>query len=384
MIIKNDIRKYFDLEAETSREHWMQSMSLPVKERVRKRKAISPVFLDTESERNPENGDELRKVHFTSNLSDFKEGDTLLLHKDGVSEGIECTLWRFEGENDIVLDIFFVPAGIEAYYDTPLILDRNCVDLRPNVYDHFLCELPPDIKYWQDSIINRKAAPVLENLEKNREELEETIQSFELNLLPRQKEAILNSMCAKDYYLIQGPPGTGKSFVLGLIILEELVYFRRKVVVVGPNHMAVNNVLGQVLKLYPQINGCIIKVGQSYNAPTAKVVSEDVEYTILNTPYLPVSKANELEGPILFGLTPHCLYTRRARDLKFDTLIIDEAGHPGRRPQAAAANHQRREDRSDSQDLHFSDTGLSGELHDARCEFPHVRAHLRVRLEALL
>ncbi|MBO4230908.1 MAG: AAA family ATPase [Bacteroidales bacterium] len=301
-------------------------MSLPVKERVRKRKAISPVFLDTESERNPENGDELRKVHFTSNLSDFKEGDTLLLHKDGVSEGIECTLWRFEGENDIVLDIFFVPAGIEAYYDTPLILDRNCVDLRPNVYDHFLCELPPDIKYWQDSIINRKAAPVLENLEKNREELEETIQSFELNLLPRQKEAILNSMCAKDYYLIQGPPGTGKSFVLGLIILEELVYFRRKVVVVGPNHMAVNNVLGQVLKLYPQINGCIIKVGQSYNAPTAKVVSEDVEYTILNTPYLPVSKANELEGPILFGLTPHCLYTRRARDLKFDTLIIDEAG----------------------------------------------------------
>ena len=326
MIIKNDIRKYFDLEAETSREHWMQSMSLPVKERVRKRKAISPVFLDTESERNPENGDELRKVHFTSNLSDFKEGDTLLLHKDGVSEGIECTLWRFEGENDIVLDIFFVPAGIEAYYDTPLILDRNCVDLRPNVYDHFLCELPPDIKYWQDSIINRKAAPVLENLEKNREELEETIQSFELNLLPRQKEAILNSMCAKDYYLIQGPPGTGKSFVLGLIILEELVYFRRKVVVVGPNHMAVNNVLGQVLKLYPQINGCIIKVGQSYNAPTAKVVSEDVEYTILNTPYLPVSKANELEGPILFGLTPHCLYTRRARDLKFDTLIIDEAG----------------------------------------------------------
>lgn len=326
MVTKDDIRIYFDLEAETSREHWMQSMSLPVKERVRKRKAISPVFLDSESTRNPENGDELRKVHFSTNLSDFKEGDTLLLHKDGVNEGIGCTLWRFEGENDIVLDIFSVPAGIETYYNKPLILDRNYVDLRPNVYDHFLSELSYDMNYWQESIINRKASPVLEDMKNNREELEDTIKNFELDLLPRQKEAILNSMCTKDYYLIQGPPGTGKSFVLGIIILEELLFFRRKVAVVGPNHMAVNNVLGQVLKLFPQLNGCIIKVGQSYNAPTAKVVSEDVEYTIQNFPYLPVSTANELEGPILFGLTPHCLYTRRARNLKFDTLIIDEAG----------------------------------------------------------
>ena len=326
MIDRESIRKYFDLEAETSKDHWDQNMSLPVGERVRKRKAIYPVFLDAEYTRNPENGDEFRKIHFTANLSDFKEGDSLLLHRDGTSEGMECTLWKFEGENEIVLDFYSVPAGIESYCDVPLVLDKNYVDLRPNVYHYFLYDMPSDPDYWKKSIVNTKARPTFEDIEKNREELEDTVKNYELDLLPRQREAVLNSMSAKDYYLIQGPPGTGKSFVLSLIILEEIAYFRHKVAVIGPNHMAINNVLGQVLKMVPQINCCTIKIGQSYNAPTTKVTTEEEEFAIQNFPYLNVDGANEIEGPFLFGLTPHSLYTRRARFLAFDTLIIDEAG----------------------------------------------------------
>ena len=327
MIEKQAIREYFNLEAETAKEHWTQSMSLPVKERVRKRKAIFPVFLDRESSPNPENGgNRLRKVHFTTNLSDFKEGDSLLLHHDGIDDGIECTLWRFEGENDLLVDIYSEPVSMDSYYDVPLVLDKNYVDLRPNVYHYFLYELPEDRDYWKGSIINTRTCPGFEDREKNLEELEDTIRNYSLDLTPRQKEAVLNSMCAKDYYLIQGPPGTGKSFVLGLVILEELLYFRRKVAVVGPNHMAINNVLGQVLTLLPYAVNCMIKIGQPFNAPTATVTTDDGEFSIRNISYLNVEGANELEGPILYGLTPHSLYTRRAQSLQFDTLIIDEAG----------------------------------------------------------
>ena len=326
MIDYQAIREYFDKEAETAKEHWSQSMSLSVKERVRKRKAIFPVFIDREFSHNPDNGNRLRKVHFATNLSDFKEGDSLLLHREGICEGIECTLWRFEGENDIIVDIYCEPVAMDSYYDTPLVLDKNYVDLRPNVYHYFLYELPNEWDYWEKSIINTRTSPEFEEREKNLEELEDTIKNYKLDLTPRQKEAIFNSMCAKDYYLIQGPPGTGKSFVLGLIILEELLYFRRKVAVIGPNHMAINNVLGQVLTLLPYAVNCIIKIGQSYNAPTTTVTTEDGDFSISNIPYLNVEGANELEGPLLYGLTPHSLYTRRAQSLQFDTLIIDEAG----------------------------------------------------------
>ncbi len=50
-------------------------------------------------------------------------------------------------------------------------------------------------------------------------------------------------------------------------MMEEIVYFNHMVVLIGPNHLAINNALGQVLKLYPGMLGSTIKVGQPYNAP---------------------------------------------------------------------------------------------------------------------
>ena len=326
MVTKDDIRNYFDLEAETSRERWLQTMSLPVKERIRKRKAISPVFLDAEYTRNPENGNIFRKIHFSVNLSDFKEGDSLLLHKEGTTEGIGCLLWKFEGENEIVLDFYSVPAGIESYCNIPLVLDKNHIDLRPNVFDNFLYDLPTVPEYWERKIVNTKASPVFEDVEKNCEELEDTIKNFKLDLLPRQKEAILNSMSAKDYYLIQGPPGTGKSFILSIIILEETLYFDHKVAIIGPNHMAINNVIGQALRIMPFFYYRAVKIGQSFNAPNTIIPTDEGNLPIQNFPYIIAPLANSIDGPVLYGLTPYSLYTSRARELEFDTLVIDEAG----------------------------------------------------------
>ena len=332
-ISKKDIEEFFDLEAEAAKTRWEATMKLSVKERVRKRKAIQNVYLDKEFSETSENGYRLIKVNINVNLSDFKEGECLLLHKENTTLGIICSLYAFEGDDTIILEVYppNLPSDIESYYNIPLLLDKDKVDLRNNVYYPFIYNLPARTDdFWKELIINSCPEPTYEDIEKCKTSLEETIKSFKLSLLPKQEEAILKCMQAKDYYLIQGPPGTGKSFVLGIIMLEEIFDLNHNVIVIGPNHMAINNAIEQCVKLSPILCALATKVGQSYNAPTIKVPYEDKELGIVNVPRLNINWAKEVNSKHelnwLIGLTPHCLYTKRARGLECDTLIIDEAG----------------------------------------------------------
>ena len=327
MIKKSDISLFFDQEAEAAKKSWEALIDLPIKERVRKRKAIDNVYLDKDySDMSPEN-ERLLKLHIGANLSDFKEGDCLVLHQDQVRDGIKCTLYKFEGEDVIYVSVFppNMPGVISVYHDKPLVLDKDYVDLRPNVYSRFIASLSYEDSFWRNHIINTCKNPTFENVDFCKEKLDETIGSYKLTLTNKQYEAILNSMSAKDYYLIQGPPGTGKSFVLGVIMAEELFDLNHKVIVIGPNHHAINNALGQMLKFCPGYQN-LIKVGQSYNAPTQKIVKDDSEYGIENLQRINGYAVKGLESPWLIGLTPHSLYTSRAQGLECDTLIIDEAG----------------------------------------------------------
>lgn len=333
MITKEDIKQFFDLEAEASMKRWEEIIKLPIKERVRKRKAINDVYLDKEFDGMSEEHYRLLRVLVNVNLSDFKEGECLVLHTDSSISGIKCRLNAFEGEGAIILEVFppDMPSNLEIYYNVPLVLDKDKVDLRYNVFIPFECQLPnAQDPFWRDLILNTLSNPTFENEEGCAKDLEETISSFGLHLLETQKEALLKAMSAKDYYLIQGPPGTGKSFVLGILMLEEILYLKHNVIVIGPNHMAINNAMGQYFKLIPEFSPLMIKIGQKYNAPNFKVKREDKEYCIDNIPFLNVDWAKTLfqEKGVnwLIGLTPHALYTRRARGLECDTLIIDEAG----------------------------------------------------------
>ena len=328
MITKNDITKFFDVEAEASKKSWKALISLPINERIRRRRAIKSVYLNRNYRETSDDGYILISVSVDVNLADFKEGECLVLHREDSMEGIKCKLNSFIRDDEIILEVFppNMPNSIDSYYNVPLLLDKDNIDLREHVYWPFMLKLPENNEFWNNLIFNSRPTPTYVDKVKNSEELEETIKNFKFNLLPRQKEAILNSMSSKDYYLIQGPPGTGKSFVLGLIILEEIIYFNHKVVVIGPNHMAINNVLAQVLRTAPVYSQFIYKVGQSYNAPNYKVIYMDKEYRIENIQYINSYNANNSENPWVIGLTPHSLYTKRGKDLECDTLIIDEAG----------------------------------------------------------
>ena len=342
MIKRNDISKFFELEAEAAKENWETLMKLPIKERIRKRKSISSVYLDKDYNDYSEEKYHLLRLTFEKNLSDFKEGECLILHKDEDNVyGIKCTINRFEDDNTIIIEVFppNLPVDLDSYYDIPLYLDKDLVDLRQNVYDGFMVQLPSESDFWDNNILNTKSSPTFKDKEKLKKELEESIKSFNLDLLPRQIEAVINSIATEDYYLIQGPPGTGKSFVLSLIIMEELAYLKHKVVVIGPNHLAINNTLIQVIKNFTFLYPSVHKVGQGYNAPNYKVTLDNQpqivkdflrEYgddlKIDNILYLNTLNVNQSELPMVFGMTSHSLYTRRARGLECDTLIVDEAG----------------------------------------------------------
>ena len=332
-VCKKDIEDFFDLEAEAAKTRWEATMKLSIKERIRKRKAIQNVYLDRDFSGTSEDNYRLLKVSMSVNLADFKEGECLILHKENTVSRIKCRLNAFQNDDTIILEVFppDMPSDLETYYNIPLLLDKDKVDLRNNVYYPFTFSLPGDSDdFWNKMILNSCPKPTFENKEQCEESLKETKGFFNLSLLPKQEEAILNCMQAKDYYLIQGPPGTGKSFVLGIVIVEELFDLKHNVILIGLNHMAINNAMGQFVKLAPQYSVLATKVGQTYNAPTIKVAYEDKECGIENVSRLNVHWAKTFNSKHnlnwLIGLTPHCLYTSRARGLECDTLIIDEAG----------------------------------------------------------
>lgn len=255
MLAKIDIVDFFNKEAETAKQNWDALMQLPIEERVAKRKAIKDVYLDKEHLPDTEENYKRLRLKVTNNISDFKEGDPVLLHKEGNSITITCNINCFEDDGNIIVEVFprNLPYNFDIFYDTPLLLDKDTIDLRPKVYNNFTATLSSDTDYWHRSLLNNKPLPNFRQMSECETELEDTISNFGLNLLPRQKEAILKSMATENYYMIQGPPGTGKSYVLSLIILEELLYFNHRVIIIGPNHMAINNALKHVVKTCPPI-----------------------------------------------------------------------------------------------------------------------------------
>lgn len=327
IIYYQDIVDYFNLEAEYDRKKYDELRALPLAERIRKRKAIKDVRWDSSYMEESEEGDRLYRLIIHNNLSDFAEGEKLELHNANGSLKVKCTLYQYDKDENIIIAIYRTDALLnDAWKDESLILDKDLVDLREYVYSKYTSSETKSTEEWETKIINTHLTPSFYKVDEMNLELKDTESNFKLSITEKQREAIIRSMATDNHYLIQGPPGTGKSFVLSIIILEELLFFNHKVVVTGPNHMAINNTLDQVLKLGPELAPCIGKIGPLYKASNFSIEKDGHSYQVQQLPNIDVSRLNIHTNTVLLGLTPHSLYTSRARGLKFDTLVIDEAG----------------------------------------------------------
>ena len=324
-ILRKDIEVYLKELVDSAKEQWISQMSLPIAERVRKRKAIDNLTLVDDFHERTSANDHLIKVRFQSNISDFKEGDPLILHTEDSSEKYKCTLQCFENDTIILLISSYVYSSIllQTLSGQELILDQDVIDMT-ELYYYFTAQMPSVGTYWGNSILNK--VPVPHFINRDLCERQINLDFTEDELTPSQREALVNSLSAEDYYLIQGPPGTGKTFLLSIILTAELKYFHHKVVVIAQNHMAINNVLEGFNKIAPGCPYVVAKVGQEYHAPKP-YIRDDEQFEILNLEHLPVDRLlNIAEDGFIIGMTPYSFYSSRARDLTCDTLIIDEAG----------------------------------------------------------
>jgi AAA ATPase len=327
IIYYQDIVDYFNLEAEYDQKKHDELRALPLVERIHKRKAIEDIRWDSSYMERSKEGDRLYRLIIHNNLSDFTEGEKLELHNISGSLKAKCTLYQYDEEENIIIAIYRTDNPLNnAWENESLILDKDCVDLREYVYSKYTSSETSSAEGWENKLINTHQIPLFCKVDEMDLELKDTENNFQLSLNEKQREAIIRSMATDSHYLIQGPPGTGKSFVLSIIILEELLFFNHKVVVTGPNHMAINNALDQVLKLGPELAPHIGKIGPLYKASDFSIEKDGHSYQVQRFPQLDVFNWNCSNGYLLCGLMPHALYTNRARGLKFDTLVIDEAG----------------------------------------------------------
>ena len=332
MITKSDLFEFFQNECDASQESIDKLYALDISERVKKRKAVEHVHIDPVFE-DSRDGMALRKATAPVNISDFKIGEYLVLHDLNPNFPVSrCQLIEWGDDNEMLLGFGYgsnvgnVDNIARQKPGHDFMLDKDSVNLM-NIYREGMLEIEDD----DLKLINEVPKPAFSG---DREDVEEAVDEictiFNRKLTARQREAVVNAVLADDYYMIQGPPGTGKSFVI-VVILVLLLFFRKeRVLVSGPNHLAINNVLSKKLAPNDGHQGLVLKIGQGFNTTGLDYKDKDGnERYVMNAEYANVEAINSYnceENGIAVGCTPFHMHTKRGRGLDFDTLIIDEAG----------------------------------------------------------
>lgn len=348
MITRQDINEFFNLSNQDNAEKAKELSELDLEGKVKARKAIINLRLDANFKEVSEDG-QVRLLHCEDNMSDFKEGESVELiaqHSNFVLCQCNISTFRENGDIEIVINSYNFTNDIDEHTSDVLMLLKQEVSME-SFYRNFTLstEFTKD-DYWSNHLINTRPHPTIEPYSEDDLRVNnEAAQSWSGHPLNApQNVACMNAEKTQDYFLVQGPPGTGKSHVLALRLMDE-VSSCKKIVLVGPTHMAVNNALLKVAELLVRYFGAeygrkivpniIFKCGQSYNAKNLSVKGTDGDdIQIKNIQYLNVGAFNEwvdkdgnpLKMGWVIGMTPYSLQSRRARGLNFDVLFVDEAG----------------------------------------------------------
>lgn len=348
MITREDLCNFFDLQVRENSEKEKQLKEMDLEARIAERKAIKDLTLDPEFKENSTDG-KIYLLHVVDNLSDFKDGESVCLCRQDNNRLIcECNIHDFRecGDIEIIVNPYNYTSELDNPIDTKLYLQAKPADMMSFYHNFCINSKFYEKDYFENHLINNhkkpKFTPFAEDERNSTREVARDV--FGVNLNDNQVEAFIHAEHAEDYFLIQGPPGSGKSFLSALILVYLFMAEKKRIVIVGPTHMAVNNVLNKIaevlLSVYTKndvgkiiVKNNIIKVGQSFNTKGLEVTAPDGEIIkISNVTYSNVSAFNNHSDddgkqlPWIVGMTPYSLQSRRARGLEFDLLFVDEAG----------------------------------------------------------
>lgn len=350
MITRKDLEEFFQVISNDTDEKYNTLLGLSMNEKLMARRVIQDLRID-DNYRGVSADGQLRLLHVKENFSDFKIGESVelcLQRNNQLICGCKINEFREDGDIEIVISSYNFSDSIDVRCANELLfLQPQKNDLTTLYYNFLMNNNFFQEGYWENHLINTIPKPLFDSYEDSYcKETEAIIRSgFGCLLNVPQKEAFFRTEKAQNYYLIQGPPGTGKSHIISLL-LYSMWGDGKKIVVVGPTHTSVNNILVKLAEMIVKvsrseetaetlINNTILKCGQGYNARGLTVsISETKDVKIKNITHLPCGFLNDWVDdsgkPIgigwVIGMTPYALQSKRARDLKFDVLVVDEAG----------------------------------------------------------
>ena len=347
MITKDSIRTFLFKENEQQRKDVKEYYSLPVEERVKKRKCIAGLRIDEDYKNFTNEHGSLYRYIFEHNISDLKVGDYVLLTKD-CPAGFQNV--RNAGNPIVELGPDYVILTESAHDPKAEYTIDTCFFDSSDINSSFIVSEGERREKWL-KVINEVPQLEFNEIDKLEKMIGEICANLEVQLTPSQHRAIYEAVANKEYSLIQGPPGTGKTFVIAIIAYLLLIYGNR-VLISSSNHLAINNVLCKIHKTIAKncdldplkykkeptednpnpvntLNRAVYKIGRAYQASGLSYEFKGEMVSVENVPFPNVSAfrgdGEEQRFNWVVGVTPQTLYTR-ASGLEADVLILDEAG----------------------------------------------------------
>lgn len=90
---------------------------------------------------------------------------------------------------------------------------------------------------------------------------------FQQNLDDSQMKAVRRALATRDMFLVQGPPGTGKTSVIAELVVQIIErQDQAHILVTSQSNVAVNNALGKIVELRPELSEYVVRVGREEKA----------------------------------------------------------------------------------------------------------------------
>jgi DNA replication ATP-dependent helicase Dna2 len=255
------------------------------------------------------------KVLCSENLSKFREGSPVELHKSNYSFDLVV---KEDNDTEMILESNWGRKTIHKSLikSNGWQLDNAKVDIRHIVKKSTNILSCNNEKY---NLINGiLQGSILPDIPSDKLKFgHELANKTKLNLT--QKNAFAHAYSTNNYFLIQGPPGSGKTWLLAHLAYQFAIE-RKKVLITAPTHTAINNALQKCSTLTQYEH--IIKVGKSnqkkglnYGGSTARNSPDfgDTDYK------------NNSKG-VIVGATCYSVHTQKLEFMEWDIIIIDEAG----------------------------------------------------------
>lgn len=309
--IYQELRELVITEAQNARTAYEQQLSTPVHERVLQGKCLESVKFQSKRPTN--------RLRFTcsENLSEFREGDFVVLHQGTPQEPIATAQWLTDGTYQNGGD--YIELAVSNSAADAIDRGNGCYTVDAGYFDN-----SPQLLRALDAMgaSHRGRERILPLLNPQTEvdgvdlyaNEEAAHNAAEAGFDDSQEEAVATGSSCDWCSLIQGPPGTGKTRVLAQIVRERINRGQR-ILVTACTHRAIDEALNRVHSLNPDAER-IAKVGIVGTSLLGNVPHKES--------FADCDFETSTEGYVI-GATPYCAFSDHLRQAEFDCVIIDEA-----------------------------------------------------------